>query len=75
VPLTNDTQHLAAFAIRWRCNSIMAFPADVFEPDLIVTANDGTDFVLVVEGKRIRRISPKPRANSSNGHALPCRTC
>ena len=32
--------------------SSMGVPADVFEPDLIITADDGTDFVLVVEVKR-----------------------
>jgi len=30
----------------------MAVPADVFEPDLIITADEGTDFLLVVELKR-----------------------
>ena len=30
----------------------MPVPADAFQPDLIVTADDGTDFVLVVEVKR-----------------------
>lgn len=30
----------------------MAVSADVFDPDLIVTANEGTDLILVVEAKR-----------------------
>jgi hypothetical protein len=30
----------------------MAVSADVFNPDLIVTANEGTDLILVVEAKR-----------------------
>jgi hypothetical protein len=30
----------------------MVVPADVFEPDLIITADEGTDLVMVVEVKR-----------------------